>query len=173
MRVVVSAASRHGATIEIAEAIAAGLQRRGVDAVAVPIEQLHDVAGYDAAVIGSAVYYGRWMPAAQQLVERNAEALAARPVWLFSSGPVGPPGERVPKPGAEIDVSALLEAVHPVEHRLLAGKLDVEKLNFRERAVSRLIGTPVGDFRDWTEIDAFAAGIAAHLGAGLSLVAAR
>jgi len=59
MRVLVTAASRHGATHEIAAAIAAGLVRRGVEAQACPVAGLDGLDGYDAYVIGSAVYVGR------------------------------------------------------------------------------------------------------------------
>lgn len=42
--------------------------------------------GVDAVVIGSAICYGKWLrPALRFLHEHEAE-LAARPVWLFSSG---------------------------------------------------------------------------------------
>ena len=48
MRVLVTAASRHGATHEIADAIASGLVRRGGAAVARPAEELRAAGGYDA-----------------------------------------------------------------------------------------------------------------------------
>jgi menaquinone-dependent protoporphyrinogen oxidase len=56
------------------------------------------VADYQAYVIGSAIYAGRWRPEARDLVEQHAELLRTRPVWLFSSGPVGRGAEpgRVP-----------------------------------------------------------------------------
>ena len=59
MRVLVTAepvASKHQATQEIAEAIAAGLAARGVNAEALPIEEVRGVDGYDAVVVGSAIY---------------------------------------------------------------------------------------------------------------------
>lgn len=55
------------------------------------------VGGYDAVVLGSAVYVGRWLEPARELVDAHAEELAARPTWLFSSGPIGDP----PKPEAD------------------------------------------------------------------------
>jgi menaquinone-dependent protoporphyrinogen oxidase len=91
MRVLVAAASRHGATTEIAEAIARGLAQRGVEADARPAEGIESIDGYDAVVAGSAVYVGHWLEPARQMIEAHAAALAARPVWLFSSGPLGPP----------------------------------------------------------------------------------
>ena len=78
MRALVTAASRHGATHEIATAIAAGLARRGVTAEARPAEELESLDGYDAYVIGSAVYVGRWLEPARGLVEAHAAALAER-----------------------------------------------------------------------------------------------
>ena len=92
-RVLVACASRHGSTVEIAAEIADVL-RRDVPGAVVDLRdavQAGEVAGYDAAVIGSAVYMGRWLPAARDLVEEHREVLSAMPVWLFSSGPVGDP----------------------------------------------------------------------------------
>ena len=131
MRALVTAASRHGATHEIATAIAAGLARRGVEADARPAEELESLDGYDAYVIGSAVYVGRWLEPARGLVESNAAALATHPVWLFSSGPLGPPDKLKPE-GDPVDVAGLIETTDAVEHRIFAGRLDRTLLSFGE-----------------------------------------
>lgn len=94
MKVLVTAATKHGATAEIAAAIGEVLQGAGVDAAVVSPEEVATVDGYDAVVLGSAVYAGHWLAAATDLVDRAGGALAGKPVWLFSSGPVGDP----PKP---------------------------------------------------------------------------
>jgi menaquinone-dependent protoporphyrinogen oxidase len=66
-------------------------------------------------VLGSAVYAGHWLKPARDLVARCGPALAARPVWLFSSGPVGDP----PKPEEDpVDVAEVLAATSAREHRL-------------------------------------------------------
>jgi menaquinone-dependent protoporphyrinogen oxidase len=162
MRVLVSAASRHGATTEIADAIAAGLTRRGVEAQSVAPEQVRSFDGFDAVVLGSAVYMGQWLEPARRLVREHKATLAGMPVWLFSSGPVGPPEQRVPKRN-EVDVTAQVEAISPVGHRLFAGRLDRGSLSRGERMITRVIGGVAGDFRDWEEIDGFAGEVAAHL----------
>ena len=159
MRVLVTAASRHGATHEIASAIAAGLASRGVDAEARPAEELGSLDGYDAFVIGSAVYVGRWLEPAQRLVEEHADMLAAAPVWLFSSGPLGPPDALKPE-GDPVDVAALIEATAAAGHRVFAGRLDRKLLGFGEKAVVVAVRAPEGDFRDWEAIDDYAAEIA-------------
>src|SRR5688500_15243995 len=87
-RILIACATRHGSTAEIAAEIADVLRRNVPDAVVDlrDAAKAGEVAGYDAAVIGSAVYMGRWLPAARDLVEGHREVLSAMPVWLFSSG---------------------------------------------------------------------------------------
>jgi menaquinone-dependent protoporphyrinogen oxidase len=162
MRVLVTAASRHGATHEIAEAIASGLARRGIDAEAHPAEQLAGLDGYDAYVIGSAVYIGRWLAPARELVEAHADALSAVPVWMFSSGPLGPPDALKPE-GDPVDADDMIQAAGAVEHRVFAGRLDKSLLGLPEKAVVIAVRAPEGDFRDWEAIDGFAAEIAQQL----------
>src|SRR3954453_23252816 len=71
-RVLVVVASRHGATAEIAAALARGLgggaagRGVGLSAVAVPAEQRPEPGSYDAVLLGSAVYAGRWLDPARQ-----------------------------------------------------------------------------------------------------------
>ena len=95
MKVLVTAATKHGATAEIAATIGEVLRGEpGLDATVVPAEEVATVDGYDAVVLGSAVYAGHWLASAKELVDRAGGALAGKPVWLFSSGPIGDP----PKP---------------------------------------------------------------------------
>jgi menaquinone-dependent protoporphyrinogen oxidase len=162
MRVLVTVASRHGATQEIAAAIASGLSQRGLDAELRPAEELDSLDGFDAFVIGSAVYVGRWLDAARELVDANADVLAKRPVWLFSSGPLGPPGAEKPA-GDPVDVEPLVAKTAAVDHRVFAGKLDKSVLSLAEKAIVVAVRAPEGDFRNWDAIDAFAAGIAEHV----------
>jgi menaquinone-dependent protoporphyrinogen oxidase len=91
MTVLVTAASRHGATREIAEAVGRALAERGVETDVREIEEAGDPAAFEAVVLGSAVYMGQWLEPARRYVEEHGEALSARPVWLFSSGPLGEP----------------------------------------------------------------------------------
>jgi menaquinone-dependent protoporphyrinogen oxidase len=156
--VLVAFASKHGATREIAEAIAEGLGRRGLRARAAPVDEVTAVDAFDAVVLGSAVYYGHWLEPARTLAEGAAAALAARPVWLFSSGPLGEQPAEDP-----VDVADLMEVTGAVGHRVLAGRLDRASLGFRDKAVVVALRAPEGDFRDWAAIDAFAAEVAERL----------
>ena len=91
MNVLVTAASANGATGEIAQVIGDVLAARGLLTMVIPPEQVGDVTDYDAIVLGSAVYTGHWLEPAKELVRRSGDGFAGRPVWLFSSGPVGDP----------------------------------------------------------------------------------
>jgi menaquinone-dependent protoporphyrinogen oxidase len=164
-RILVACATRHGATAEITAEIAEVL-RRDVAGAVVDLRDAADageVAGYDAAVIGSAVYLGRWLPAARDLVDGHREVLSAMPVWLFSSGPLGDPPVPVDEPA---EVAALSVAVGARGHRLFAGRLDHQELRWVERAVTRVVHAPEGDFRDHDAIRQWASGVASVLTAG-------
>lgn len=162
VRVLVSAASKHGATAEIATRIAEAL-RVGLPPDAVvdvcPAAEADDVTSYDALVLGSGVYMGRWLEDAREAVVRIAKQ-EPRPVWIFSSGPVGDP----PKTGEpSVDVSDIAVTLGAREHQLFAGRLDRQLLGFAERALVLALRVADGDFRDWDAIDAWGAQIAAEL----------
>lgn len=166
MRVLVAAASKHGSTAEIATVIADVLTERGLDATAVPIADVGAVEEYDAIVLGSAVYAGRWLTPAKDFVQRCADALAARPVWLFSSGPVGDP----PMPEEDpVDATSIVQATGAREHRIFSGRLDRARLSYAERAIVVAFRAPYGDFRNWPEIRAWAASIADAMASTVSM----
>src|SRR3712207_194178 len=164
MKVLVSAASKHGATSEVAEGIAKALREapnehgggEGRDGVVVevrPPEEVSSVEDYDAVVLGSAVYAGHWLEGARELAENHAEALSERPTWLFSVGPIGDP----PKPEEDpVDVGPILEATKARGHRVFSGKLEKGKLGFAEKAIVLALRAPEGDFREWEAIRAWA-----------------
>ena len=135
MTVLVAAASKYGATAEIAEAIGRALRESGVSADVRPVEQVGDLSGYTGVVLGSAVYLGRWLEPARRFVEEHADELAARPTWLFSSGPVGDPPK--PEAGQAVQIEPLMAKTKARDHRLFAGKIDKGKLGFGERADAR------------------------------------
>lgn len=160
MKVLVATASKHGSTTEIGEAIGKVLQERGLDVTVTPAEQVNNVDEYGAVVLGSGIYAGQWLKPARTLVERNPGALAERPVWLFSSGPIGDP----PKPEEDtVEVAEIIKVTQPRDHQVLAGKLIKSELGFAERAIVSAVRSPEGDFRDWDEIAAWASSIADDL----------
>ena len=168
MRILVTAASRHGSTWGIAERIAADLRDALAQAPSptpptvdlVPIDEVGPVGRYDAAVIGSALYLGRWLPSAREFVKANLTSLRGIQTWIFTSGPVG----EVPRPTGVIGDAAKVE--HDIGthgHEVFAGRLVRKELGFGERLVVGAVRAPEGDYRDWGAIDAWAAQIAEAL----------
>ena len=94
MKVLVTVASKHGATAEIGQAIAATLTEEGHQAEFLAPIHVHDISMYDAVILGSGVYAGHWIASAKEFADHHADALRQRPVWLFSSGPLGDPPSR-------------------------------------------------------------------------------
>jgi menaquinone-dependent protoporphyrinogen oxidase len=158
MNVLVTYASKHGSTKEVAERIATCLDQHGVKIDVRPTNRVDVIDGYDAVVIGSAVYIGRWMKEATEFAARVRPVPAGCRVWLFSSGPLGDqPGVDPPQ------VAELKTSLNVVEHRLFAGAMRKEGLSLVERALVKGVKAPYGDFRDWSEVDSWAATIAKDL----------
>jgi menaquinone-dependent protoporphyrinogen oxidase len=160
--VLVAYASRHGTTQETAETIGSVLRSRlasdGVDIVVSTIGDADDVGAYDAYIIGSAVYFGRWLRAARQFVRREWPTLSSHPVWLFSVGPVGET-----RGGGEDDNPSPFDAEamkRVCGHRIFPGRLDPTTLSLLERTVVRFVKAHPGDYRDPGQVRAWANEIA-------------
>ena len=133
MKVLVTAASRHGSTAEIATIIAGILQASDIDAEAVPPEAVASVADYDAVILGSAVYAGQWLEPARAFVARHADDLATRPVFLFSSGPLGYPSRRPVEPADAVAVETTTGAM---DLQVFPGRLIGRDLSLPERLIA-------------------------------------
>jgi len=156
-QVLIATASRHGSTFDIADEIARVLSRRGCVVVDKAADEVDAIERFDAVIVGSAVYMGRWLPEALSFVTRNAQELAKRPVWLFSSGPIGEP----PQPEGEPQgMTEMIQRVHARGHRTFPGRLDPDRLGLGEKVVVGMLRAPKGDFRDFPAVTSWAEEIA-------------
>jgi menaquinone-dependent protoporphyrinogen oxidase len=165
IRILVAYASKHGATAEIAERIGAVLRAAGLWTDVEPVTQVAALAPYQAVVLGSAVYMGRWRAEARRFLAEHRDDLAARDLWIFSSGPTGRGDPKTLTKGWALP-SALqhdVEYVKPHDVALFHGALDPAELAFFERWIVRRVGAPEGDYRDPEAIDAWASGIVGTL----------
>jgi menaquinone-dependent protoporphyrinogen oxidase len=164
-KVLVAYASKYGATAEIAEKIGEVLGEAGLTVDVVPANKADDPSSYTAVVLGSAVYVGQWRREAVKFLKNNQKKLAEHPVWIFSSGPTGEgdPVELVKGWRFPGKVSSAIETVKPVDIAVFHGSLDSDKLNALERFAIKNVKAPLGDFRDWEAITAWAEKIAAKL----------
>ena len=172
MSILVAYASKHGATKELAERISKDLRSAGLQAEARAVGDVGDLGAYEGFVVGSAAYMGHWMKDAVAFVRGQQHLLAQRPVWLFSSGPLGSEatnakGEDLRAAAEPKELPEFQETIHPREHRVFFGALDPGRLSFTERSLRKLPAArailPEGDFRDWDEIQVWAQGIAKQM----------
>ena len=174
MTVLVAYSSRHGATTGIAERIADGLRAAGLPVDVRPIADAHDVTGYEAFVIGSAAYMFHWLKDATAFAKGHRAVLAEHPVWLFSSGPLGTDlmdeeGRDVLETTRPKEFAELQTLLHPRGERIFFGAWDPDApaIGIGERLMRLMpkakAAMPVGDFRDWEAIDAWAREIASDL----------
>jgi menaquinone-dependent protoporphyrinogen oxidase len=143
VKILVATESRHGATAELGRTIGEVLAEHGHDVAIRRLGAVENLDRYDACVIGSAVYGGSWPRQARAFVEHHRGELAARPVWLFSSGPVE--GATI----APAYVHELVELTGARDHHVFGGRLDSSTLGLRERMLARVLHLHDGDSREW------------------------
>lgn len=151
----VAYASKYGATKEIAEKIGDVLLQSGEQVDVLPVEAVKDLERYQAVILGSAIYIGKWLKEATEFLQSNEKYLADRPFWLFSSGPSGEgdpiklvEGKRVPQ-----NLQQTVSRIRPRDITVFHGHVNPEKISAIEKwAVKSVVKKPFGDFRDWNSI---------------------
>jgi menaquinone-dependent protoporphyrinogen oxidase len=160
--ILVAYASKYGATKQIAEKIGQVLTARGLLTDVETVQEVGKLTPYTAVVFGSAVYAGSWLKEAAEFLKEHEAALAARPTWLFSSGPTGEgdpvtmmKGWRFPEA-----LQPIADRIQPRDIAVFHGDIDSSKLNFIEKLIVKGVKAPMGDFRDWDAVERWATGIA-------------
>jgi len=164
--VLVAYASKYGATREIAEKIGDVLRNADLQTAVLPVDGIRNLSAYQAVILGSALYIGRWQKDAETFLKQNEKTLADRPVWLFSSGPTGngDPVELVEGKRLPAGLAPIAERIQPRDVAVFHGHINPEQINSIENwAIKSLVKKPFGDFRDWNMIAAWANEIAAAL----------
>jgi len=168
LKMLVAYASVHGSTAEVARAIALTLCRMGIETDVLHVDEVEDVNGYDAIVLGSAVYGSRWRPEALRFIDRFNPELRQRDVWLFQSGPLGRSAQAILH-GLPYNVSLFADGAGARGFATFGGKLDGRTgdpvARFLERAGY------AGDFRDFSRIRMWAEDVARAT--AMRVVAAR
>jgi len=164
--VLVTFASKYGATREIAEKIGEDLRLAGLGVDVLPVDDVRELNHYQAVILGSAVYIGKWQKEAEAFLKVNEQSLANRPVWIFSSGPSGEgnPLELVEGVLVPPNLKAITDRIQPRDITIFHGNIDLNKINGLEKfAVKNVVKKPFGDYRDWNMIRTWAEGIAGAL----------
>ena len=162
--VLVAYATRYGSTQEVAEAIGETLREQGLAAEVRPMREVCTLEGYDAVVLGAALYMYRWHKDARRFLSRQREALKGLPVAIFALGPVKSPRDEEEWRGSRDQLDGELAKhpwLKPVAVEILGGKFDPATLRFPMNVFAG--SEPASDNRDWAAIRAWASDLAAKL----------
>jgi menaquinone-dependent protoporphyrinogen oxidase len=152
INVLVAFATKHHSTEQIAEMVGAVLRQETTLHVEVrPVETVVDVSAYGAVVLGSAIYAGQWLPAASAFIQKHQDTLAKRPVWIFSSGPIGEgdPRELIGDWDIPSNLRPVVENISPRNITVFNGSIDMAELSLFEQFIIKGMRAPTGDYRDW------------------------
>ena len=164
-KVLVTYASKYGATAEIAEKIAEMLKENSCEVELKSAGEVGDVTPFDAVVAGSALYAGFWRKDLVRLLEKYAGELAEKKVWLFISGPTGEEDAEKQMEGRLFPpkLQPVIDTCSPVELKVFHGAAMADKMSSFDKWVMKKVKAPLGDFRDWDAIEKWAKEIAKNL----------
>lgn len=161
-KILVTYASRTGSTAGVAEAIGKILTASGAQVDVLPMQDVGDLAPYQAVVAGSAIRGKKWLPEAMQFVQTHQTALARKPFAAFLvCMTLAMPSADKYRPMVAEWLEPVRALVRPASEGLFAGALDISKIpSFGDRLKFRLsvvLGVwSEGDHRDWNAIRAWA-----------------
>jgi menaquinone-dependent protoporphyrinogen oxidase len=161
-RVLIAYASATGSTIDIAAEIGSTLGERGFSVDVRPLKENPPLDGYQAALVGSPVHGGNWMPEAVEFVQENQAGLEHILAALFTVHLGHQGNDEASQKGRQAYLDKVRPLVPAVTEGYFAGRFDQHSVAMGAPAwMARL--TPTIDFRDWEAIRAWASDLATVL----------
>jgi menaquinone-dependent protoporphyrinogen oxidase len=159
MSILVAYGSKRGGTAELANMVAGAFRDQGFTVDVAPARSVRSVDGYQAVVVGGALYALRWHRDARRFVKRHARELGARPTYLFSSGPLDDSATKREIPPVK-GVKALMVKIGARGHSTFGGRLAPDATGFPARAMAK---KSAGDWRDPDQVRSWVLAITADL----------
>ncbi|MDA3936923.1 MAG: flavodoxin [Actinomycetota bacterium] len=162
--VLVAHATKYGSTQEVADAVAARLCERGDETYVRPASDNDSLDGYDAGVVGGALYCFRRIREGRRFLSRHRKALSEMPVAVFGMGPIEDTDEQFVDARKHLDKSLdKNKSLSPVAVTVFGGALDPTRLRFPD-ANPAMKNVPPSDLRDWKAIETWADSLPEALG---------
>jgi menaquinone-dependent protoporphyrinogen oxidase len=158
--VLVTYASKHGSTGEVADAVAGRLREHGLEVELLPVTSVEHVERFDAIVLGAALYMGRLHPDARHFLRGHRVELADKLVGVFALGPLTLSEHDVDGAWRQLEAClAKVPELQPVETAIFGGVVRPTELRFPFNRMA------ASDARDWAAIQTWTDTVAAALGA--------
>ncbi len=149
-KVLVLYASKAGSTKEVAEFIGQEMTKSGAQVFVAEAEKNIDPSAYNAVIIGSPIYMGKWLSEARDYLKLHEKILKNKPTAIFFTClSMSDPAK---KNEAEKYLAEEKKLINPILVGKFAGKMDSSKLSFFYRMIAKIVGAKDGDFRDWSAI---------------------
>jgi menaquinone-dependent protoporphyrinogen oxidase len=153
-KILVAYGSVSGSTAEVAQAIAEEMGQAGTQVDISPVEEVKDISGYDAVVVGTAVRMFHILPKTRRFLRRHRKGLKNVPVAYFlvclTMGEETP--ENIQK--ATDFAKPMIKTKSPVSLGLFGGCVNHEKMT--DIFGKSMKAVPEQDHRDWQKIRAWA-----------------
>jgi menaquinone-dependent protoporphyrinogen oxidase len=161
--VLVAYATRYGSTQEVAEAVADTLRLHGLAVDVAHMTDVRSLEGYDAVVLGTAIYMFRLHKDARRFLARHSHALTSQRVAVFALGPFHDDPKEWDAARSHLDKGlAKFPWLRPIDHQVFGGRFDPSKLRF-PFTLTPLRRMPASDIRDWGAIREWAGDLAGKL----------
>ena len=159
-RLLVTYATRTRSTAEVVDVISAVLTARGYAVDVKPVKEKPSLDGYHGVILGSAIRMGAWLPEMLDFIRTNQARLNQIPTAIFTVHMLNTGKDNDSRAAKDAYTGPIRKLITPVDEAFFAGKIDLAKLSFPDRVLTRLMvgeaGPKVGDFREWDEIRAWA-----------------
>jgi len=157
MKVLIAYATKYGSTAGVAEKIGEVMKSKGVEAVVADISDKPDPSGYDAVVVGGAVYIMMLNGKTKRFVAKHKKILSKVSVAYFVVCGLLKEDTTENREKTEKTLKSMKKKVAPVDVGLFGGAFDPAK------GPKMMADEPAYDYRDWDAITAWAEGLVEKL----------
>jgi menaquinone-dependent protoporphyrinogen oxidase len=162
-KILVTYASTHGSTQEVAEVIAETIRAQGIAVDLQPARSVRSLEGYSAAVLGAPLYMFHLHKDALSFLSKHQKDLAnGLPIAIFAGGPI----EKGEDPATWQEIRRQLDQelakfpwLQPAATHIVGGSFDPTKLHFPWNLIPAMRQRPPSDLRDWQAIREWAASL--------------
>ena len=124
------------------------------------MKAMPSLEGYHGVILGSAIRMGSWLPEMLEFIRKNQAQLNQMPMAIFTMHILNVGKDKASRAARNVYTAPVRKMITPVDEAFFAGSIDLAKLSFPDRILTRLMVSDdlpkVGDFREWDKVRAWA-----------------